>query len=415
MTIDPQYVRALDNKGGALQNLGNNTGAILYYDKALAINPYYDLALNNKGVALDNLGNHTGAILYYNKALTINPKYEDALYNKGYDLEVLGNHTGAIEYFDKTLAINPHDVDALNHKGLALDNLGNYTGAVLYYNKTLAIDPNNTLALTNKDAILHMLGNNTNSGNTTNFLEYENSTYGIKIQYPSDWHVEGASNSSIVASFNPRRNYTSYVTIQIENLSTGYTPDQYLNSLILGDAADYKAFPDIRFNQNTTNDIVLAGHPGYLLNGTFRDPTSDALQRFTNVGTIIGNKLYALIYYSPAETYSVYRTIYDQMIKSFEVIPQNSSTVNPAVSTYQNTNYGILIKYPSDWSVQESNTTGTLIKIATFFSPTGPDSDPTADISIYIDKLHNSTTTLNNYAHFVAFVDYEVSVYLFMM
>lgn len=54
------------------------------------------------------------------------------------------------------------------------------------------------------------------------------------------------------------------------------TPDQYLNSLMLGDTADYKAFPDIRFNQNTTNKIVLAGHPGYLLNGTFRDPTSDA-------------------------------------------------------------------------------------------------------------------------------------------
>ena len=63
-----------------------------------------------------------------------------------------------------------------------------------------------------------------------------------------------------------------------------YTPDQYLNSLMLGDAADYKDFPDIRFNQNTTNNIVLAVHPGYLLNGTFRDPSSDALQRFTNIG-----------------------------------------------------------------------------------------------------------------------------------
>jgi len=90
---------------------------------------------------------------------------------------------------------------------------------------------------------------------------------------------------------------------------------------MLGDAADYKDFPDIRFNQNTTNNIV-AGHPGYLLNGTFRDPSSDALQRFTNIGTIIGDKVYSIIYYSPAETYPVYRTIYDQMIKSFEVVLQ---------------------------------------------------------------------------------------------
>ena len=146
------------------------------------------------------------------------------------------------------------------------------------------------------------------------------------MQYPSDWQVEGASNSSIVASFNPQRNYASYVTVQVENLTTSYTPDQYLNSLMRGDAADYKDFPDIRFNQNTTNNIVLAGHPGYLLNGTFRDPTSDALQKFTNIGTIIGDKAYSVKYYSPAETYPVYNTIYLQMIKSFEVIPQNSSS-----------------------------------------------------------------------------------------
>ncbi len=67
-------------------NLGNNTGAILYYDKALAIDPHYVLALANKGAVLGNLGNYTGAILYYDKALAINPKYEDVLYNKGNDL-----------------------------------------------------------------------------------------------------------------------------------------------------------------------------------------------------------------------------------------------------------------------------------------------------------------------------------------
>jgi eukaryotic-like serine/threonine-protein kinase len=80
---------------------------------------------------------------------------------------------------------------------------------------------------------------------------------------------------------------------------------------------------------------------------------------------------------------------------------------NSTYSTYENSTYGIRVQYPSDWSVQESNTTGTLIKIATFFSPTGPDSDPTAGVTIYMDKLLRSTTTLNNYAHFVAFTDYE--------
>ena len=40
--------------------------------------------------------------------------------------------------------------------------------------------------------------------------------------------------------------------------------------------------------------------------------------------------------YSPAETYPVYSTMYLQMIKSFEVVPQKGSTENAvATSTYE--------------------------------------------------------------------------------
>jgi tetratricopeptide (TPR) repeat protein len=37
----PQYVDALNGKGTALENLGNNTGAIEYFDKSLATDPHY--------------------------------------------------------------------------------------------------------------------------------------------------------------------------------------------------------------------------------------------------------------------------------------------------------------------------------------------------------------------------------------
>ena len=84
------------------------------------------------------------------------------------------------------------------------------------------------------------------------------------------------------------------------------------------------------------------------------------------------------------------------MIKSFEVVPQKSSPENTTTSTYENATYEIRVEYPSDWTIQESNATGTLINIATFVSPAGPNSNPTADIAIYMGKLHNSTTNLNN-------------------
>jgi hypothetical protein len=91
---------------------------------------------------------------------------------------------------------------------------------------------------------------------------------------------------------------------------------------------------------------------------------------------------------------------------------QKSSAGNAvATSTYENTAYEIRLQYPSHWSVQQLNASGTLINIATFVSPTGPNSNPTAEVAIYMDRLDNSTTNLNNYAHFVAFTDYEKLIF----
>jgi hypothetical protein len=104
------------------------------------------------------------------------------------------------------------------------------------------------------------------------------------------------------------------------------------------------------------------------------------------------------------QSYPVHSKTYLQMIKSFEVVPPNIGIGNAVVSTYDNSNFGVQIQYPSDWSVQESKPSGELINL---ISPTGPDSNPTATVAIYMDRLHNSTTDLNNYAHLVAFTDYE--------
>jgi tetratricopeptide (TPR) repeat protein len=154
----PTAQYALTNKGHALDNLGNHTGAILYYDKALAIDPKYEDALYYKGDALNSLGNYTQAIQFLDKALAIDPKDEYALNDKGLALVSLGNYTGAITYLDKALAIDPNDKYALNNKGWALNSLGNYKEAIAYLNRSLAIDPNYKWALYNKGEALDSLG-----------------------------------------------------------------------------------------------------------------------------------------------------------------------------------------------------------------------------------------------------------------
>lgn len=156
------------------------------------------------------------------------------------------------------------------------------------------------------------------AGNATKLLKYENSTYGIQMQYPSDWKVEGTNNSPIIAMFFPQGNNTAIVYVAINNLNTSITPDEYLDKIMRGIANQ----PHIKFTIHTTSNVTLAAHSGFLLAGTFkRDPTSNVLESFSNIGTIIGNKVYSIQYYSTEQTYPVYRSIYNQMIRSFGLTP----------------------------------------------------------------------------------------------
>ena len=54
--ISSSDVSALVKNGDALNNLGNYTEAIQYYEKALAIDPNNKIALNGKGDALSHIG-----------------------------------------------------------------------------------------------------------------------------------------------------------------------------------------------------------------------------------------------------------------------------------------------------------------------------------------------------------------------
>ena len=64
---DHETAARLLGNGNCWGMLGNHTGAMLYFDKALAIDPKYKGALGNKGDALNSLGKYKEAITYLDK------------------------------------------------------------------------------------------------------------------------------------------------------------------------------------------------------------------------------------------------------------------------------------------------------------------------------------------------------------
>jgi tetratricopeptide (TPR) repeat protein len=227
LEIAPKDIAALNNKGNALLGLGDLQAgnallglgelqaqlefeaakqfyldAIAAFDSALEIAPKDIAALNNKGSALQSLGDlqaglsefeaakqsYSKAIAALNLALEIAPDDRiAALKNKGIALQSLGklqarlsesedakqSYSEAIGALNSALGIARDDIAALNNKGIALGCRGDlqaglsefeaaklsYSQAIAALNSALEIARDNNQAFNNKGFVLVKLGN----------------------------------------------------------------------------------------------------------------------------------------------------------------------------------------------------------------------------------------------------------------
>jgi len=123
------------------------------------------------------------------------------------------------------------------------------------------------------------LGQNQTSG-TSNWLRHENSTYGFKVSYPSDWKIEQLKNNpTAVVRFvsdskqvgipgNPMREVS--VTIRVENVSKYLDPNNLkVKSLTLDDYISNKknelsqSASGMSFTYLMDNKTRIAGHEAW--------------------------------------------------------------------------------------------------------------------------------------------------------
>ena len=156
------------------------------------------------------------------------------------------------------------------------------------------------------------------------FLTYHNSTYGINIQYPSDWLYKGneISNDSVqsIVTFASPLLFTSnsnksipLVTVGIEKLPFYNVPlDLYTNLTI-----NQLRKSDPGFSLLGSNDVSFAAiKPAHKI--VF---TSDSGRKTMAVYAIKGDKAYIIDYIAGSgATYSNYGLIAQKMIDSFQII-----------------------------------------------------------------------------------------------
>jgi eukaryotic-like serine/threonine-protein kinase len=155
---------------------------------------------------------------------------------------------------------------------------------------------------------------------TTNFLPYVNSTYGIKLQYPSSWDKEENgtkqdTETDVVTFSPPAINSNASLDVTIDSISDekGIALAQYASSGVSDLKQSLKSFKLVGL---TTNN-VLAGLPVYKSIYTYVD--QNTIFKDMEIGAIKGDKVYILTYEAGINEYDRYLPIIQELSNSFQV------------------------------------------------------------------------------------------------
>lgn len=159
----------------------------------------------------------------------------------------------------------------------------------------------------------------------TSLSSYENSTYGITVKYPHNWSIIGSAgiednDADIVTFLSPTQNDNAVVDIHQDKPTNGNSDiGTYLSSTI----SLYKNnLQDVKVIGSNTNSS-LAGNKAYKLIYTYT--TSDGFKmKDMEIGTIIGNKAYYIVYDGKESLFDNYLPIVQNMIDSFKVTVTNN-------------------------------------------------------------------------------------------
>ncbi len=147
------------NRGLTLYYLGNFTEAIASYDKALEIKPDFHKGWYNRGATLGELGRFEEAIAAFNEAIEVKADYHEAWSGRGLAQLRLKRFAEAISSFDYALNLQPQDPENWYFRGFTLAEGGQNHEAIAAFDQAIEINPDFYLAWYYRGVTLANLGN----------------------------------------------------------------------------------------------------------------------------------------------------------------------------------------------------------------------------------------------------------------
>ncbi len=141
LDVAPGSVRALFNHGSALEQGGDDAGAVAAYKEAIAIWPAFADAHYNLAGVHARRKEWEAAVGQYREALRVQPANVPYLVNLGRSLNALGRSREARETLEKAVSIDPGSDRGYTNLGAACLAMKDVAAAVRAYSEALRIDP----------------------------------------------------------------------------------------------------------------------------------------------------------------------------------------------------------------------------------------------------------------------------------
>ena len=174
--------------------------------------------------------------------------------------------------------------------------------------------------LAQKNATITNLTSSAAAKTMNNFLTYQNPTYGIKIQYPSDWTISQTGlrdYTNIVAFYSPLGNLSDMIPQQLLLSRTHYSQNIALNdySKLVNDTLKQPGIQIVESKSITLTGGAIAHRV------VFIPPAGNApfKPEIMLVWTAKGDNVYTLSYNGDAAKYHIFLPTIEKMIDSFEI------------------------------------------------------------------------------------------------
>ncbi|MFL6403302.1 MAG: PsbP-related protein [Nitrososphaeraceae archaeon] len=152
----------------------------------------------------------------------------------------------------------------------------------------------------------------------SNFLVYENSTFGMKLQYPSNWAKQTAGQAATFVLLGSGQNNPEqfFAKLNVTGIM-GFPPNVPLKAMADRVVDGYRHFLS-NFQIESYTNTTLGGNNDIKIVYTYSDSKNTNIKA-TDIATVNNDRLYVIQYYAESPKYQTYLPTLQKMIDSFQI------------------------------------------------------------------------------------------------